>query len=473
MYFSSMIFLWLFLPITIFVYFIMQYFGKRFQWGGNAVLLAASLIFYAWGEPVYILLLLLSVILNYIFGLLMEERIRVPKKMVLFCAVFVNLGALAFFKYSNFIIDILNPFFVGRGLPHSSYELPLGISFYTFQAMSYVIDVYRNEVKAQKNFWHLLLYISLFPQLVAGPIVKYKDIERQIVGRSITRQKQSYGVKRFIYGLGKKVLLSNILGKYADYILNIQTGQLSTGLAWLAMVLYAFQIYYDFSGYSDMAIGLGSMFGFELKENFNYPYIAQSIREFWQRWHISLSSWFREYVYIPLGGNRKGTIRTYINLFAVFFLTGLWHGASFNFVVWGLFHGCFMVFERFGWEKILEKNPIRLFNHFYAALVVVCGWVFFRIETVHEGLAYLKVMFVYQKGEYGLSDCLNMELITTVLLSVLLCGILQSLFPKFQKILCGREENSIPQTVFLFAVLCLCIISLSADAYNPFIYFRF
>ena len=466
-----MTFLWAFLPVTLLCYMVLERFGKNAA--GNIALLFASLIFYAWGEPVYILLLLASVALNYLFGLVLGMKGLRRRRLALALGVVLNIGILGFFKYFNFFASYVNQAFGREAVPLSHFALPLGISFYTFQAMSYVIDVYRGEVDAQKNFFSLLLYISLFPQLVAGPIVKYKDVEDQILRRVNTYEKRAYGVKRFIYGLGKKVLLSNVFGKYVDMALGFEPGQLSTGLIWMVMIMYTFQIYYDFSGYSDMAIGLGSMFGFEFKENFNYPYISKSIQEFWRRWHISLSTWFKEYVYIPLGGNRKGKARTYLNLFLVFLLTGFWHGASLTFVFWGLFHGFFMIVERLGFGKLLEKNPVKFLNHIYAWFVVVCGWVFFRMDGMRKGIRFLKAMFFYQKGEYNLTACINLEVIAVLLAGFLLCGILQSMVPKLREALYHREETSVLQTVFLFAIFFLCVISLSADSYNPFIYFRF
>lgn len=339
--------------------------------------------------------------------------------------------------------------------------------------MSYVIDVYWKEVNAQKNFFSLLLYICFFPQLVAGPIVKYKDIDRQILGRTNTPEKRAYGVKRFIYGLGKKVLISNILGRYVDMVLYFQPGQLSTGLTWLAMIMYSFQIYYDFSRYSDMAIGFGYMFGFEFKENFNYPYISCSVREFWRRWHISLSTWFKEYVYIPLGGNRKGQIRTYINLFIVFFLTGFWHGASLTFVFWGLFHGFFMIVERIAFGHLLEKNRFRFLNHLYTWIVFVCGWVFFRMDGLRNGLAILKNMFIYRKAEYSFFSCFNIEVVLMVVIAFLFCGVIQSFISKLKTVLFDKEKVYPLEMAFLFAVFFLCITSLASNTYNPFIYFRF
>ena len=466
-----MIFLWVFLPVTLCLYFVASHFGKNFA--GNIVLLLASIIFYAWGEPVYIFLLLFSVAMNYAFGLLLDWEKISCRKAVLCFAVVLNIGLLGFFKYFNFFATYCNQA-MGRDLiPLSHFALPLGISFYTFQAMSYVIDVYRKEVKVQKNFFSLLLYISLFPQLVAGPIVKYKDVDEQLINRTNTPAKRAYGVKRFVYGLGKKVLLSNVLGKYVDLVLGFEAAQLGTGLTWVVMVMYTLQIYYDFSGYSDMAIGLGAMFGFEFKENFNYPYISKSIQEFWRRWHISLSTWFKEYVYIPLGGNRKGKVRTYVNLFIVFLLTGFWHGASVTFVFWGLFHGFFMILERLGFGKLLEKNPVKLLNHIYTWLVVVCGWVFFRMDGMTRGLAVLKAMFVYQKGEYGLSSCMNLEGVLTLCAGLALCGALQSTFPRLKAALYDREETTAACAVSLLAIFFLCIVALSAGSYNPFIYFRF
>ena len=471
MYFSSMTFLWIFLPATLLLYLL----AERFQRIAleNFVLLSASLIFYAWGEPFYIFLLLFSVLMNYVFGRLLEAERPRFRKWILACGVLSNLGLLAFFKYFNFFAGYINRFLGQDAVPLSEFTLPLGISFYTFQAMSYVIDVYRKEVTAQRNFFSLLLYISRFPQLVAGPIVKYKDIEEQIKYRTKTDAKRAYGVKRFIYGLGKKVLISNVMGKYVDMVLAFETKQLSTGLMWLVMIMYAFQIYYDFSGYSDMAIGLGSMFGFDFKENFHYPYISKSVREFWTRWHISLSTWFKEYVYIPLGGNRNGKWRTYRNLFLVFLLTGFWHGAGLNFVFWGIFHGCFMVLERIGFGKLLEKNPFKIFNHIYMAVTVVCIWTFFRIESMQAAGEYLKGMFIYQRGEYNLFSCINLEIILLLVTAFLLCGVLQTAVPRLKEALYQKEKVSAVESVGLLAILLLCVVTLSSNSYNPFIYFQF
>lgn len=469
MYFSSMTFLWIFLPCALLLYLLAERLGKNFA--GNLALLLASLLFYAWGEPAYVFLLLCSVAMNYAFGLLAGRGGARKRKAALFFAVLCNIGMLGFFKYFNFFAFYANQAIGREAVPQSHFALPLGISFYTFQAMSYVIDVYRGEVRPQKNFFRLLLYISLFPQLVAGPIVKYRDIETQIDSRENTDAKRAYGVKRFAYGLGKKVLFSNVLGKYADMILAYPPQELGTGLAWLGMLCYSLQIYYDFSGYSDMAIGLGSMFGFEFKENFNYPYLSASIREFWRRWHISLSTWFKEYVYIPLGGSRKGKIRTYVNLGTVFLLTGFWHGASLTFLFWGAFHGLFIIAERAGLAEALKKRPA--LGHIYTWLVFVCGWVFFRMDGLRQGLAVLKAMFSFRPGTYGAADCLNAEIVLALILGFLLCGVLQQKVPKLKAALYDKGRTSALQAAFLTAILFFCIVSLSADAYNPFIYFRF
>ena len=330
MVFSSMTFLWLFLPLVFVLSLIIR--RPRLQ---NYLLLIFSLLFYAWGEPVYLFLMLFSILMNWTFGLLIEKS-AAHKKLFLVLDIIGNLGLLGYFKYTNFILDTIRRLLPSASVPVTHIALPIGISFFTFQAMSYVIDLYRGRYRAQKNLFHLALYISFFPQLIAGPIVQYKDIEDQIMNRKRTPEKIASGIRRFIYGLGKKVIISNLVASSVDKLFALSPENMTGVMAWTAAILYTLQIYYDFSGYSDMAIGLGRMFGFEFLENFNYPYISKSIREFWRRWHISLSSWFRDYVYIPLGGNRKGEVRTYINNIIVFFLTGLWHGASWNFVGWGL-----------------------------------------------------------------------------------------------------------------------------------------
>ncbi len=379
MVFSSPIFLFLFLPITLGVYFVLP---KRAR---NIWLLAASLVFYGWGEPKFLAVMLASIVCNFLLALWIARLAdRRHARLVLALAVTVNIGLLVAFKYTDFIVQSLNAGLGALAVPPltvPAIALPIGISFFTFHALSYVIDVYRGDARALRNPFDMGLYISLFSQLIAGPIIRYHDIAAQLQERSVTRSLFARGVRRFIVGLGKKVLIANTLAVSADLIFTIPGDQLTMGLAWLGVLCYALQIYFDFSGYSDMAIGLGLMFGFRFLENFNYPYISQSLTEFWRRWHISLSNWFRDYLYIPLGGNRVAPWRVYLNLVIVFFLCGLWHGASWNFVVWGLFHGTFLVIERMGLARRMAEwhQP---FRHVYAMLVVLVSWVFFRADSL-------------------------------------------------------------------------------------------
>ncbi len=473
MVFSSIQFLWVFLPVVLLLYWLL---GDRWNIRvGNVILLIASLFFYAWGEPVYIFLMLGSVAVNYAGALLIARFYR-HKKLFLFLTVAVNLFLLGYFKYYGLLTDLVNGAAGKELLPIKEIALPLGISFYTFQAMSYVIDVYRKDVEAQKNFGKVLLYVSLFPQLIAGPIVKYRDIAAQIDERKATLAKRTYGIKRFCYGLAKKVILANAFGNYADILFDMPDGSLSTGLQWLKMLFYTLQIYFDFSGYSDMAIGLGSMFGFTFKENFDYPYISRSIREFWKRWHISLSTWFREYVYIPLGGNRRGTGRTYLNLLIVWSLTGLWHGASLNFVAWGLFYFCFLALERLFLGKALDwlkAHHLGIIGLLYSWVVFMCAWVFFREDTLLDAVHTLRDMFVYTPGAYTLAGSLNIFMIVLLVAGVLLSGFLQKWIPKLKTRLYDREKVSIPAFVFQAALLAICTFQLIGNAYNAFIYFRF
>ncbi len=470
MLFSSIIFLWVFLPIVGIGYFLV---GNGYK---NYLLLLASLFFYGWGEPEYVLLMLISITFNYLVGLFIDiSKTDTMQKLGIVVGVAVNVGTLCVFKYLGFIADTVNTF--GNIVSIPDIILPIGISFYTFQAMSYIIDVYRgkksgnkNGVKAQHSFADLALYISFFPQLIAGPIVNYKTIEHQLKNRTHNFADVAYGLKRFLYGLSKKVLIANTFAAVADDLFAINS--LNTATAWLAIISYTFQIYYDFSGYSDMAIGLGRMFGFKFLENFNYPYIAGSVQEFWRRWHISLSSWFREYLYIPLGGNRGGSAATYRNLFIVFFITGLWHGASFNFIIWGLWHGLFMIVERLFLAKALQNNKLKPLNHLYTIAVVVIGWVFFRAEDLPRAFDILKNMFVPNFIDAAIVyRYLDGGVILTLLLSILLCGILQ-LIPKLKATLYA-EKIALYEVVLLPILLVLCILSLTGNAYNPFIYFQF
>ena len=468
MVFSSMTFLWIFFPIVFLLSLVIR--NTKAQ---NILLLVASLIFYAWGEPVYVFLLLLSVLLNWIFGLFIERFNN--KKLFLIADLIVNLGLLGYFKYCNFLLNTLDHLLPMINIPRVSISLPIGISFFTFQAMSYIIDLYRGEYKAQKNILNLALYISFFPQLIAGPIVKYRDIDDQILSRSVKSEKIASGFRRFIYGLGKKVIISNIIASAADSIFGTYISQMTGIMAWCGAIFYTLQIYYDFSGYSDMAIGLGKMFGFDFLENFNYPYVSASIKEFWRRWHISLSSWFREYLYIPLGGNRKGKIRTYINLFIVFAVTGLWHGASWNFVGWGLYHGFFLIVERMGFGKILEKSKI--LSRIYCILVVIVGWVFFRVESVGTGVKVIMRMIMpwkYTLSTVSLGTIISMQTVLAVIFGILGCGLLQKIFSYGKlSVIASKWKNSAVEAVFCLIVLLYCIMLLANNTYNPFIYFRF
>ncbi|MBQ7506426.1 MAG: MBOAT family protein [Lachnospiraceae bacterium] len=471
MVFSSMTFLWLFLPVVLLPYWLLAPHIK--VKGGNILLLIASLFFYSWGEPVYILLMLLSVCMNYGFALWISRN--KGKRLALFCDVAGNLLLLCFFKYAAFFTTYLNKL-TGGAIEIVNIALPLGISFYTFQAMSYVIDVYRGETAVQKNLGKVMLYISLFPQLIAGPIVQYKDIEKQIDHRTLTAEKKLYGIRRFLFGLAKKVLLANFFGIYADKLFGMHVYQVSTGVEWLKMLFYALQIYYDFSGYSDMAIGLGSMFGFSFKENFNYPYVSTSAAEHWRRWHISLGAWFRDYVYIPLGGSRKGLFRTCVNTLIVFFLTGFWHGASLRFIVWGLFYGVFICFERLGFGRVLEwlkKHRLGFVTHIYYWILMLTGWVFFRESGVYTALYTIRAMFLYQSGSINIFNCLNAAILVMLILGILLAGPLQLLFPKLQKLRDPATPVRIPEFVLLMGLLFLSTMSLVSDSYNAFIYFRF
>lgn len=382
---------------------------------------------------------------------------------------------MGYLKYYNFFAYNLNRAIGNTFIPIKNIVLPIGISFYTFQIMSYIIDLYRGDIKVQKNILNLALYISFFPQLIAGPIVKYHDIDEQLRKRTITKEKFALGIKRFVYGLSKKVIIANSVAYIADNIFNT-TMSINMGTAWLGAICYMLQIYFDFSGYSDMAIGLGKMFGFEFMENFNLPYISKSITEFWRRWHISLSTWFKEYLYIPLGGNRKGKLRTYINLGIVFFATGFWHGASWNFIAWGLYNGFFLIIERMKLKELLDKNKLKIINHIYVLLVVIIGWVLFRAETLKGALKYLKVMFIPQNVEtyFDLTLLINYRSIAIIIVAILFCGIIQSGFNKLKnKDKITKFYEKYLEIFVIFILMLTCIMMLSSSTYNPFIYFRF
>lgn len=483
MVFSSAIFLFLFLPLTLLCVLCVR---KQFR---NLILLIASLIFYAWGEGELVVIMVGSIFFNYLFGLAIDHfSEQWKRKTIVLLSVIFNLSLLAFFKYANFFIDNINILFDKASIPPveiAQIHLPIGISFFTFQAMSYVIDVYRKETDVQKNPINIALYITLFPQLIAGPIVRYHDVAKQIIHRTLSINKFYSGVQRFIIGLGKKILIANTMASVTDKIFSLPENEITISLSWLAIITYSLQIYFDFSGYSDMAIGLGRMFGFEFLENFNYPYIGQSIQNFWRRWHISLSTWFRDYLYIPLGGNKKGAARTYVNLLIVFFLTGLWHGASWNFVIWGMFHGFFLVIERLGGLHLINKMW-RPFRHIYTLIIVLVGWVFFRAETLSMSISMLKNMSVIMGKSR--SSIPVIQFMGRLEWTVLILGLIAAMpiFPAIKqamhkyKIKSATEASPILFTslsylyaIYIFTIFILSIMSLSSNTYNPFIYFRF
>jgi len=484
MVFSSILFLYLFLPLTLLLYFVA---GPRFR---NFLLLTASLFFYAWGEMGYVLLMLFSIASNWLVGLGIDAAKKQGRsgKKVLIIGITINLFPLAFFKYGNFIADNLSSLMAVLGLGGitlNDVHLPIGISFFTFQAISYIVDVYRHEAEVQKNPLNLALYISLFPQLIAGPIVRYHDIAREIIVRRTTAVDFRDGVLRFVAGLAKKVLIANNLGALADHVFSLPPGELSAGLAWLGLIAYTLQIYYDFSGYSDMAIGLGRMFGFHFLENFNYPYISRSISDFWRRWHISLSSWFRDYLYIPLGGNRVGLARNYFNLLMVFFLCGLWHGASWVFVIWGLYHGAFLVLERSPAGTLLDKLPVPL-RHAYTLFVVMIGWVFFRSETLNYAFQYIAALGNFAGDPYldaelfaAMNNEFYLALITGILFAMPIIPTVKTVLEQYQEKLSGSGVIILKSgtTAVLMIWLAFLVVYGSAElisgTHNPFLYFRF
>jgi alginate O-acetyltransferase complex protein AlgI len=478
MLFSSFIFLFLFLPLVIPFALIRN---ARIQ---NYFLLIASLIFYAWGGVSYTLIMIVSILMNYCFGLLIEKFPRISKLTVVL-GITLNIGMLAFYKYLNFLISIYNTFApVNYQHDIAHIALPIGISFFTFHGLSYIIDVYRKKFAAQRDLSILGLYITLFPQLIAGPIIRYKDIYVQFLERKNTASKFAYGIKRFIIGLGKKIIIANTFASIADKIFDLDPAEVNSSMAWLGIISYTIQIYFDFSGYSDMAIGIGRMFGFRFPENFNLPYISQSIQEFWRRWHISLSTWFRDYLYIPMGGNKGSNAKTFRNLLTVFFLCGLWHGASWSFVVWGLYHGFFLGLERIGLKKIIHKawKPVR---HFYTMLVVIIGWVFFRVEMIDDAFTYIEHMFSFRNnfGTARAIELVNTETIICFLLAVIFAtDIPKRLYRIIRKpVLHFSPPTKKVFNTFQFALTSFCLIGifilcsfyLATSSYNPFIYFRF
>ena len=464
MVFSSMVFLCIFLPVVFLLHLLLP--GIRAK---NGMLLLASLAFYAYGEPVYVILMIASAFVNYLSAILIGKN-PAGKKAVMAVNVILNLGVLVLFKYTGFLTESVNTI-LGTAIPVPSIRLPIGISFFTFQAMSYVIDVYRGVTGAQKNFGKVLLYISFFPQLIAGPIVKYHDIAQEIENRTQTVDGVTDGIRRFVVGLSKKVLISNTVGLVADTLFAADVSGLNAAAAWIGAVSYMLQIYFDFSGYSDMAIGLGEMFGFHFKENFNYPYMSGSIREFWRRWHMSLSGWFQEYLYIPLGGSRKGKIRTVINKFIVFLCTGIWHGANVTFLFWGLYHGCFLMLEEIVPAIREQGGKVKsFFQHIYTLLVVLIGFVFFRADSMHQGAAWIKTMFT-GFGSNTAAMSLALEQLTPLYLVTAAVGIV-ACCPVKMLVKKGRAYEAVTAAGSL-ALLLLCMLSLASGTYNPFIYFRF
>ena len=468
MLFSSIVFLFTFLPAVMILYYLLP---VRFR---NVILLLASLVFYAWGEPVYLFLMLLSILFNYFSGLDIARNLqdkRAAKRSLVFNLI-INLAVLGFFKYEGFVLDTLNGI-----LPvHISYHalpLPIGISFYTFQILSYIIDVYRGNVKVQTNLPNFALYVTMFPQLIAGPIVQYADVDEQLASREVSRTKFGEGSMYFIRGLAKKVLLANTSGMIFTEVSGLAKGNIAVMTAWLGAFAYMFQIYFDFSGYSDMAIGLGKMFGFEFNMNFNYPYVSKSITEFWRRWHISLSSWFRDYVYIPLGGNRVSKIKHIRNLLIVWFLTGLWHGAAWNFVAWGLYYGVILIIEKYLLSPVLDRLP-DVVRHIYSIVLVVIGWVLFFSSSFGQAADYIRVMF--GAGAHGFTDRESMYLLTSnlILWLILIFGSTPLVHFRYEHMLRSKKWNTtIINSVVYAALFIVCIAYLVTDSYNPFLYFRF
>ena len=466
MVFSSTIFLCVYLPLVLLGYYICPKKGR------NLFLLIASLVFYAWGEPKYVFLMIFSILVNYIFGRLMDKHRENKKrlKLMLVLSVVIDIGLLSVFKYTDFIITNVNAIF-GANFDLLNIALPIGISFYTFQAMSYTIDVYRNDVRVQKNLIDFGMYITMFPQLIAGPIVRYADVQDQLAERSVTTADFSEGVMRFVVGLGKKVLLANQMGAVWSDIYALG-GDVSALMAWTGAIAYTFQIYFDFSGYSDMAIGLGRMFGFKFPENFRYPYQSVSITDFWRRWHITLSTWFKEYLYIPLGGNRRGLARQALNLLIVWSLTGFWHGAGWNFVMWGLYYFVILFIEKLFLLKALDKLP-KFFRHVYALLLIIIGWVIFASDDVSVLLPFLGSMF----GANGAIGGMDVYTLLTKAALLVICCIASTELPKKLFLSAAGAMNEKAaftlKSVMTIALLALSMILLIGDSYNPFLYFRF
>ena len=460
MVFSSIPFLFFFLPAFLLLYFLVP---KKLK---NFVLLIFSLIFYAWGEPIYIILMLFSSLVDYINGFLLNKfkNSKSKKRAVLIFSIIVNLSLLSIFKYSGFIITTINDI-LGTSISNPNLPLPIGISFYTFQTMSYSIDVYMGRVKYERNFLNFFVYVSMFPQLIAGPIVRYEDISRELSNRTVTFENYKLGFTKFLRGLFKKVLLANNMGLLWSIISSYDISNISVLTSWLGIIAYSFQIFFDFSGYSDMAIGIGKMLGFSYPENFNYPYISKSITEFWRRWHMSLSTWFKDYVYIPLGGNRCSRYKHVRNILIVWLLTGLWHGSSWNFIIWGLYFGIILLLEKFIYGRVLEKLP-KVFRHIYALLLIIIGWLIFAFTDINMIKDYLLSMFGLN-GNVVLDN--NFIFYTLNNLVFLSACIIFSIPIKFE----SNKFISIITTIMYIILFVLVVAFLVSDTYNPFLYFRF
>lgn len=463
MVFSSIMFLYFFLPCVLLIYYIAP---KKFK---NIILLISGMFFYAWGEPIYVLLMLLTTVVDYSAGRIIDKFDLVPsiRRTALIGSLVINLGILFVFKYSGFAAGIF-------GIEIDELPLPVGISFYTFQSMSYTIDMYMRKIKVQKSFVNYAAYVTLFPQIVAGPIVRYEDVENEINYRKINSVLLGEGVGIFIKGLIKKVFLANNIGMLWNEIKVMNYSGISSITAWLGILAFTFQIYYDFSGYSDMAVGLGKMLGFNFPENFRHPYISKSISEFWRRWHITLGSWFRSYVYIPLGGNRKGKLKTLRNLIIVWALTGLWHGASWNFILWGIYFGVIIIFEKLFLGRILEKLPSAV-SMLYTFILVVFGWVLFDTNTLNDAVRYFRAMF---GGGTGLIDSFALFEIKNYIVLFVLCAVgCTGIWGRLLKMLHGNVNSSrIVYTIapiIQAALLLICTAYLVDASYNPFLYFRF
>jgi len=474
MVFSSLPFLYFFLPLVLAGYFLLPRVLR------NGFLFAASILFYAWGESWYVLVMLGSIAFNWAAGLFIQGASGTARRWLLGGAVAANLGALLWFKYANFLADNLS-LALGGALPHlDPIHLPIGISFFTFQAVSYVVDIARGDVPAQRGFVAYGMYKSLFPQLIAGPIVRYRDVAGEVGRRATRLDDVASGIGRFVVGLGKKVLIANVVAGPADAVFALPADQLTPGLAWYGAVCYALQIYFDFSAYSDMAIGIGRILGFHFLENFNFPYAATSLQDFWRRWHISLSSWFRDYLYIPLGGSRGGAARTAFNLFVVFLLCGFWHGAAWTFIVWGLWHGFFLAAERWGLGALVAALP-RVVQHAYALALVLAGWVFFRADSLGHALDYLRAMAGLGSAPTGLAW--PIDTVSPEVLAVIAVGSLASLrvaeraYAWIERATAERPLLLSPWLALrlagLGAIMLASTASLTAGSFNPFIYFRF